>query len=81
MHDLPVTSLDALTTELWVTHAVSRSQAWGCKSQDFASHQYTGHSIKTREMRSPETYNPTNKPVTCSPHESPMAQWLEHPDQ
>ena len=33
----------------------------------------------TREMRSPETYNP--EPVTCSPHESPIAQWLEHPDQ
>ena len=36
-HDLPVTSLDALTTELWVTHVVSRSQAWRCKSQDITS--------------------------------------------
>ena len=42
-HDLPITGLDALTTELWVTHRVSRSQAWGYKSLDFASCEYTGH--------------------------------------
>ena len=31
-----------LATELWVTHEVSRSQALGYKSQDFASREYTG---------------------------------------
>ena len=41
---LPVISLDALNTELWVTHVVNRSQAWGLKSQDFASCEYTEHS-------------------------------------
>ena len=46
-HDLPVTSLDALTTELWITYVVSRSQAWGYKSRDFASREYTRLSDST----------------------------------
>ena len=44
---------------------VCRWQVFFRKSQDFTCREYTGLKC--------------TKPVTCSPYEMPIAQWLEHP--
>ena len=47
--NLPVISLDALNTELWMTHMVSRSRAWviGLKTSHLASTLATNHVSNT----------------------------------